>query len=469
MGDQPQDIESMLKSMILKYISNPNSIILAVVTANTDIATSESLKIAKEVDPGGDRTLAVVTKLDIMDTGTDATDLLTGKVIPVKLGIVGVVNRSQMNNVQGMGIKEAALNEMNFFHKYYPQLANKHGTSYLARTLQRLITEHIRSSLPVLRQKIQVAMNEHMAILQSLSGKEISSQNEYLLSILTNFSTAYCSKIHGTGDELETKELGGGARISYIFHEIFASALNSINPLEGYTRGAIHTAMRNASGTRPGLFISESCFELLVKKQISRLEPPSLRCVQLVHDEMEKILNSCCQSQNIEMVRYPKLYQKIVEVVIKLLKNRLPQTNSLVKMLIEIQSAYINTAHPDFKKMAADPQEEPDNQIVPLNSCDEYPRGGVTIERLVICYFKIVKKTIQDAVPKAIMHCLVNYSLEHILSDLVNHLYSAGKAEEYLVESSSVVEQRAYSLQMLQALENSNEIITQVKEGHCFL
>ena len=68
-GEQPQDIESQIRELVLTYISNPNSIILAVVTANTDMATSESLKLAKECDPHGRRTLAVVTKLDLMDAG----------------------------------------------------------------------------------------------------------------------------------------------------------------------------------------------------------------------------------------------------------------------------------------------------------------------------------------------------------------------------------------------------------------
>lgn len=69
MGDQPEDIEVQVKDLVIKYIQNPNSIILAVSTANTDMSTSESLKLAKEVDPEGKRTLAVITKLDLMDAG----------------------------------------------------------------------------------------------------------------------------------------------------------------------------------------------------------------------------------------------------------------------------------------------------------------------------------------------------------------------------------------------------------------
>ena len=53
MGDQPVDIEFQIKELIIKYISNPNSIILAVTAANTDLATSEALKVARDVDPDG--------------------------------------------------------------------------------------------------------------------------------------------------------------------------------------------------------------------------------------------------------------------------------------------------------------------------------------------------------------------------------------------------------------------------------
>ena len=96
-GDQPVDIEQQIREMIMAYIANPNSIILAVSSANTDFTTSEAIKMARDADPEGRRTLAVVTKLDLMDHGTDAYDVLCGRVIPVKLGIVGVINRSQLD------------------------------------------------------------------------------------------------------------------------------------------------------------------------------------------------------------------------------------------------------------------------------------------------------------------------------------------------------------------------------------
>lgn len=68
-GDQPEDIEDKIYELIVSFISNPNSLILAVTPATTDLATSEALKLAREVDPEGRRTLAVITKLDLMDAG----------------------------------------------------------------------------------------------------------------------------------------------------------------------------------------------------------------------------------------------------------------------------------------------------------------------------------------------------------------------------------------------------------------
>lgn len=74
-GDQPKDIEEQIKRMVLTYIERPSCIILAITAANTDIANSDALKFASSVDPQGSRTLGVVTKLDLMDQGTDAVDV----------------------------------------------------------------------------------------------------------------------------------------------------------------------------------------------------------------------------------------------------------------------------------------------------------------------------------------------------------------------------------------------------------
>ena len=83
-GDQPSDIEKQIRNLVQGYISKENCVILSVSAANVDLANSESLKLARQVDPQGRRTIGVLTKLDlmimIMDAGTNALDILTGRV-----------------------------------------------------------------------------------------------------------------------------------------------------------------------------------------------------------------------------------------------------------------------------------------------------------------------------------------------------------------------------------------------------
>lgn len=83
-GDQPSDIVQQIREMILHYISQDSCLILAVTPANSDLANSAALKLAKEVDPLGVHTIGVITKLDMMDEGTDARDILENEKLPLR-------------------------------------------------------------------------------------------------------------------------------------------------------------------------------------------------------------------------------------------------------------------------------------------------------------------------------------------------------------------------------------------------
>jgi len=114
-GDQPEDIEEKIREMCMEFISKPNAIILAVSAANQDLVNSEGLKLARTVDPDGLRTIGVLTKVDIMDHGTDATDILQNKVIPLRRGYIAVVNRSQKDIQDGLAIRDGLAKEQTFF------------------------------------------------------------------------------------------------------------------------------------------------------------------------------------------------------------------------------------------------------------------------------------------------------------------------------------------------------------------
>ncbi len=156
-GDQPADIEQQIRDMLLTFIKRENCLILAVTSANQDLATSDALKLAKEVDPEGLRTIGVITKLDLMDEGTDAREILENKLLPLRRGYIGVVNRSQRDIEGRKDIKVALDSERKFFisHPGYRHMADRMGTPYLQRVLNQQLTNHIRDTLPALRDKLQ--------------------------------------------------------------------------------------------------------------------------------------------------------------------------------------------------------------------------------------------------------------------------------------------------------------------------
>ncbi|XP_029618704.1 dynamin-1-like protein isoform X2 [Salmo trutta] len=504
-GDQPEDIEAQVQEMILSFISNPNSLILSVSPANSDLATSDALKLAREVDPDGRRTLLVVSKLDLMDAGTDALEVLLGRVIPVRLGIVGVVNRSQHDINTQKSIEDTARDEQAFLQRHYPSLASRCGSRYLARTLSRLLMHHIRDCLPELKRRVTVLSAQYQARLSSY-GQPVEDHSATLLQIVTKFASDYCNTIEGTATHIQTSELCGGARICYIFHETFGRTLQSIDPLGGLTELDILTAIRNATGPRPALFVPEISFELLVKRQIKRLEEPSLRCVELVHEELQRIIQHCSSYSTQELLRFPKLHDSIVEVVTSLLRKRLPITNDMVHNLVQIELAYINTKHPDFTDAAQVSasvnsqqglqdgdkcwmNEKVAEEKAPVAGFSSPVKGQAinlldtavpvsrklsareqrdceVIQRLIKCYFLIVRKSIQDSVPKTVMHFLVNFVKERLQSELVGQLYKQNLLQGLLIESQDTAQQRTEVAQMLEALQKASNIISEIRETH---
>jgi len=353
-GDQPEDIEEQIRTMCFEYISNPNAIILAVTAGNTDLANSDALQIAKQVDPHGERTVGVITKLDLMDPGTDASELLSNNVIPLQKGYVGVMNRGQIDINNKMSIREGLKKEDQFFrsHPGYRNKLDKCGTSKLAKLLNSILMHHIRDCLPSLKNKIAAMVHDLDAELDSL-GSPNTPQNlsGTLLTLLSKFTNNFTSCLAGHGmpnaskNGLLTTDLYGGARIAFIFHQVFVRSLMDIHPFDGLTDDEIRTTIANANGTRSALFVPEQSFDVLVKRQISRLEQPGLQCVDLVFDELNRMSLQC---EPTELTRFPVLREKMVDVVGRLLRKSVSPTQLMVTNLIQIELSYINTNHPDF-------------------------------------------------------------------------------------------------------------------------
>jgi replication fork clamp-binding protein CrfC len=347
-GDQPRDIERQIRDMVLNYISKANAIILAVTAANVDLANSDGLKLAREVDPEGQRTIGVLTKVDIMDQGTDVVDILAGRIIPLRLGYVPIVNRGQRDIDNKKPIQAALEAEKNFFenHKSYRNKSTFCGTPYLARKLNLILMMHIKQSLPDIKARIASSLQKYTAELESMGPSMLGNSANLVLNIITEFTNEWRTVLDGNSTELSSTELSGGARISFVFHELYSNGVKAVDPFDVVKDVDIRVLLYNSSGPSPGLFIGTTAFELIVKQQIKRLEDPSLKCVSLVYDELVRILSQLLSKAVYR--RYPQLKEKLHAVVISFFKKAMEPTNKLVKDLVSMESCYINTGHPDF-------------------------------------------------------------------------------------------------------------------------
>lgn len=212
---------------------------------------------------------------------------------------------------------------------------------------------HIRDKLPDMKARLNTLMGQTQQELAAFGDTAFLGEQHrgsLILKLMTQFARDFVASIDGTSFDISTKELCGGARVYYIFHDVFGHALESINPTTNLTVQDIRTAIRNSTGPRPSLFVPEQAFELLIKPQIKLLEPPSLRCVELVYEELMKICHNCTSQ---ELQRFPRLHAQLIEVVSELLRERLGPTSEYVQSLIAIQAAYINTNHPAFVQDSA--------------------------------------------------------------------------------------------------------------------
>ncbi|KAF7997017.1 hypothetical protein HCN44_005294 [Aphidius gifuensis] len=349
-GDQPADIENQIKAMIFQFIRKDNCLILAVTPANTDLANSDALKLAKEVDPQGVRTIGVITKLDLMDEGTDARDILENKLLPLRRGYIGVVNRSQKDIEGRKDIKNALAAERKFFlsHPSYRHLADRLGTPFLQRALNQQLTNHIRDTLPALRdrlQKQQLTLEKDVEQYKHFRPDDPAIKTKAMLQMIQQLQSDFERTIEGSGSaQINTMELSGGAKINRLFHERFPFEIVKMEFDEKELRREIAFAIRNIHGIRVGLFTPDMAFEAIVKKQIDRLKEPSLKCVDLVVQELSNVVRICTD----RMARYPRLREETERIITSYVRQRDQLCKEQLVLLVDCELAYMNTNHEDF-------------------------------------------------------------------------------------------------------------------------
>ncbi|RKP00651.1 hypothetical protein CXG81DRAFT_6414, partial [Caulochytrium protostelioides] len=172
--DQPEALKDRIAELCEEYIKAPN-VILAVCAADVDLANAEALRASRRVDPRGDRTIGVLTKMDLIDP-QHGHQLLRGDQYPLALGYVGVICKPQaVASAKGQDAETEETTayqtavyqtESQFFAKHYATcLAPGSGSPALGmrslrEILTRVLTQRMYANLQILVPRIQDMLEE---------------------------------------------------------------------------------------------------------------------------------------------------------------------------------------------------------------------------------------------------------------------------------------------------------------------
>eukprot|EP00798_Chlamydomonas_sp_ICE-L_P011575 gene11575-34274_t len=341
-GDQPSNIEQKIREMVLEYVRQPSCVILAVSPANADLANSDAIHIAQMVDPEGVRTIGVLTKLDIMDRGTDASHIMRNHHIPLRLGYVGVVNRSQADINSKSSMVDCRKAEEDFFnaHAEYREVSSQ---------LNAILVEHIRVLMPGLRRRITEAMERRQEELHTLGDPQPlqskSAKGAYILQLLCEYADRFAAMLDGRHQDFSTSQLTGGARVRYVFNEMFGRTLKELSPSQAISDGEISTVIKNGAGVSGNLLVPQEPFELLVRRAIHQLLGPSLACKEAVYEELLRIAEQACPK---EASRFPHLQRSLAASILEFIKSGADPAESMIRSLVACETDYINCDHSEF-------------------------------------------------------------------------------------------------------------------------
>ena len=201
---QQTDADVKLVSKLVKgYMENQRSIILTVVTAKNDISNQIVLKMAREVDPNGSRTLGVITKPDTLHAGSSSelkfVELAKNENIKFHLGWHVVRNRDFDTKDIPSEARDEAENQF-FAQGIWKSLPrNTVGIDSLRGRLSRVLLEHITRELPALIEDIEQGLEDCRIRLSHLgeSRASLKEQRLFLIRISQRFRSLVKAAVDG--------------------------------------------------------------------------------------------------------------------------------------------------------------------------------------------------------------------------------------------------------------------------------
>ncbi|XP_051269580.1 interferon-induced GTP-binding protein Mx isoform X2 [Dicentrarchus labrax] len=473
---QPENIGDQIKRLIQKYITKQETISLVVVPCNVDIATTEALKMAKEVDPDGGRSLGILTKPDLVDKGTEETVVNTvhNEIIHLRKGYMIVKCRGQKEIKEKVTLTEAIEREKAFFkdHVHF-QILYDEGLATVPKLAEKLTLElvhHIQKSLPRLEEQIEKKLIETQVELNKYGNgppPDTSERLGFLIDRVTAFTQDAISLTSG-------EELKSGVRLNIfsMLRKEFAAWKEMIER-SGVTfnwniEKEVAQYERKYRGRELPGFINYKTFEGMVKEQIKQLEEPAVLKLKEVAEIVKKELFKVAQNS---FVGFPNLMRAAKMMIEAIRKEKEIVAESMLRTQFKMESIVYTQDSTYSKKLGKRKREDLQDGVtglgtqVKLNTSSTVGNNGTgaTLKEMLKhlkSYYQIAGQRLADQIPLVIRYQMLQESAVQLQREMLQMLQDKEKNKVLLHEDSGITNKRIHLQKRLERLSKARLLLT---------
>ncbi|KAM9409427.1 interferon-induced GTP-binding protein Mx-like [Pholidichthys leucotaenia] len=462
---QPDDIGDQIKRLIENFIKKQETISLVVVPCNVDIATTEALKMAQQVDPDGERTLGIMTKPDLVDKGTEenVVDIVNNEVIHLNKGYMIVRCRGQKEITDKVSLTEAIEKEKAFFedHPYFCTLYSE-GLATVPKLAEKLTLElvhHIEKSLPRLEEQIEEKIALTQAEMERYGNGPPSDPAERLVFLIDKVTAFTQDAIHLTiGEDLSIGErLNIFSTLRREFGKWKAHLDKSGQNFSKKIEEEVAMYEERYRGRELPGFINYKTFELMVKEQIKQLEEPAVKKLKDISDAIKKVFLQLIYSNFAgfpNLIKTAKAKIEAIKQEKEVIAESTLRTQFKMEMLVYSQDRTYSSSLSESRK-----EQDEEEECIPKSSQKSSQKSisrevsfvyrmdnHATLQELMLhlaSYYRIAGQRLADQVPLVIRYQMLQEFAIQLQREMMQMLQDKENLEFLLKEDSDIGSKRS--------------------------
>lgn len=459
---QPDTIVQDIEQMVNKRIRSENVLILAITPAVSDLANSKALGMANSVDPEGKRTIGVFTKLDRMEDGMNAIDLIEGSKYPLELGYVGVICRSQNEIEAGKTLEDQFIKELKFFecNSEYSKKLSYFGISVLREKLEVEFRNHLNITMPKIYEEVRKGLehaNKELSVLGNPIPEGYNCQS-FFISCMNEVYNDIEGLLDGSKCSYEFTELVGGAifrRVIIKFHQKMKRILNIME----FEKDSASIIFMNSEGLEGSRTIPQSLIKNMLRKNISSLESILIRLLDDMRKHYIDFLAQVCKNRF--LVQYSAMKSFFMKRFLVIIEKNFVKCKKKLKFLIELECESLDPDSVEFRR----PEDKELNTEKKVKNVEKSFLSK--LEKSLQVYFLKGKESIDLNAPKYVKHYFIKKNLVDLKTEVNEFINTKGnEAKALFHEVQDVVRKRVMLTERQSTLEEVNMYLQEIKTSN---